>query len=139
MSQFTTPLETEFLDGKFWRLVEAFEYHVGSEGSDEIIRVPVGFLTDFASIPKFGWSLIGHPAGEYGKAAVIHDWLYSENAGEQGDDFKPRTRKRSDQLFLEGMVVLGVAWWKRTLMYSAVRCCGWRAWGENRKGLNKEG
>lgn len=139
MSQFTSPLVVEFIDGKYWQVLESFEYHVGAEDSDEIIRVPVGFLTDFASIPKFAWSLIGHPTGEYGKAAVIHDWLYSENAGEQGGDWWPRTRKRCDQIFLEGMAVLGVAWWKRTLMYSAVRVAGSSGWGLNRTGFNEEG
>jgi len=135
MSQFTSPLCVEHVDGKFWLLLEQFEYRVGSEDSDEVITVPVGFKTDFASIPGVAWSIIGHPTGRYGKAAVIHDWLYSENAGEQGDDYEPRTRRRCDQIFLEGMVVLGVPWWRRTLMYSAVRVGGWTAWGDRRESL----
>ena len=98
MSAFTTPLKVEHIDGRYWRVLEAFEYRVGSEDSDEIISVPAGFVTDFASIPRFAWWLIGSPTGEYGKAAVKHDYLYSENNDEQCEEYKPRTRRRSPPL-----------------------------------------
>jgi hypothetical protein len=43
-----------------------------------MIRVPVGYRTDFASIPRFFWRILP-PAGRYGKAAVVHDWLCDES------------------------------------------------------------
>ncbi|ECW3127916.1 DUF1353 domain-containing protein, partial [Salmonella enterica] len=35
-----------------------------------------------------------------------------------------RTKKEADKIFLDGMTVLGVPCWKRTIMYYAVRIFG---------------
>lgn len=124
MSSFTEPLLVEFLDGKRWKLLKEFSYHVGEETSDEVITVPVGFITDFASIPRLFWTLIGPPAGEYGKAAVIHDFLYH---------IQTTTRKYADEVFYEAMQVLGVPFWKRWLMYHSVRTFAWIPWNAHKK------
>ncbi|EGV8341913.1 DUF1353 domain-containing protein, partial [Salmonella enterica] len=55
------------------------------------------------------------PDGKYAKAAIIHDWMY---------DNALRTKKEADLIFLDGMTVLGVPQWKRTIMYWAVRLFG---------------
>lgn len=115
MTSFTKPLiVTPLEDGERWELVEEFEYHVGSVDSNEVICVPQGFITDFASIPRIFWNILP-PWGKYGKAAIIYDYLYSNNEVYVYD------RKRSDQIFLEGMEVLNVPGWKRNIMYLAVR------------------
>jgi hypothetical protein len=119
VSSFTTPLVVTPLDnGRDWKLVDPFEYHVGSLGSDEVIRVPAGFVTDFASVPRFFWRLIP-PWGRYGKAAVVHDYCYAERL---------YSRRRCDRIFLEAMGVLSVPRWRRIPMYLAVRAFGWRGW-----------
>ena len=120
MSAFTSELKVLYVDGKHWVLLSPFVYRVGSVDSDEIIFVPAGFRTDFASIPHWAWPVMGHPAGKHGKAAVVHDFLYQS----PGD----YSRRRCDQVFLEGMKVLGVGWLKRTIMYSAVRLGGRGPW-----------
>ena len=82
------------------------------------IVVPVGFVTDLASIPRIFWA-IWPPAGQYSPAAIVHDYLY----------FKKRlTRKESDKVFLEAMKRLCVPWHRRTLLYMGVRAGGWLAW-----------
>jgi len=126
VSTFTTPLHLEFINGKFWKLLAPFIYYVGAKDNDEFVLVKAMFLTDFASIPRIAWPVIGHPAGEHGKAAVIHDWLYQYPT--DGVEPETRTRRRCDQIFLEGMKVLGVGWLKRTVMYSAVRLGGGGPW-----------
>ena len=119
MSSFTTPLVVSPLpDGRLWLLWEPFEYRVGSEDSEEAIQVPEGFVTDFASVPRAFWVVVP-PYGKYGKAAVIHDFLYC---------VQTYTRKRSDEIFLEAMGVLNVPGWKRQAMYRAVRWFGESAW-----------
>lgn len=123
-SQFTTPLKVEHLDGKYWKVCESFIYYVGHLGSDDKITVPVGFITDFASIPRIARPIIGSPTGEYGKAAVVHDFLYAEQT---------RSRLECDRIFLEAMVVLKVAPWKRRTMYTAVRMFGWLGWRHHKK------
>ena len=118
MSSFTTPLIlTPLDDGRRWRLVEPFEYRIDDDPLHKI-TVPKGFVTDFASIPRVFWRLLP-PWGRYGKAAVIHDWLYGQGIG---------NRERADLIFLEAMEVLGVKAWKRNCMYWAVRHFAGFAW-----------
>lgn len=113
MSSFLTPLHLEYLDGRRYRLLLGFHYVtlIGGLGS---IQVPAGFETDFASVPRFFWRLFP-PTGEYGKAAVIHDYLYRCTTLD---------RDVCDRIFLEGMEELGVNWWTRHAMYRAVRIFG---------------
>ena len=132
MSSFTTPLvASPQPDGRRWKLVNSFTYMIGSEDSGWKVVVRSGFVTDFASVPRLLWWLI--PSwGKYGKAAVVHDFLYQKRfilillLGK----YAPYTvtRGMADSIFLEAMEVLGVTWWKRTLMYQGVRCFGWLAW-----------
>jgi len=119
MSSFTTPLVVSPLpDGRHWRLVLKFGYDVGRKGSNDRITVPAGFITDFASSPPPIWWLI--PSwGKYGKAAVIHDYLYQH---------RTRTRKEADNILREAMLVLNVAPWRVSLIYRGVRMFGWLAW-----------
>lgn len=121
MSTFTTPLDLRFLDGKDFALLREFVYHVGAKDSGEEIHVPTWFVTDFASVPRFFWRFVP-PVGPYGKAAVIHDYIY-RTAGHLG-----YTRLQADQIFLEAMEVLGVKKWKRRAMYRGVRMGGKKAW-----------
>jgi hypothetical protein len=119
MGNFLSKLKVRHLDGENWEILEEFSYHVGHVNSDEVITVPKGFVTDFASIPRICWSLIGSPTGKYGKAAVIHDWLYRKGIG---------TRKRADDIFLEGMEVLNISRIRRIVMYIGVRIFGFFCW-----------
>ncbi|ECI5749343.1 DUF1353 domain-containing protein, partial [Salmonella enterica subsp. enterica] len=96
-----------------WRVYEPFEFYLSDDNSD-IISVPAGFVTDLASVPRLFWTLLP-PDGKYAKAAIIHDYLY---------DNALRTKKEADLIFLDGMTVLGVPKWKRTIMYWAVRLFG---------------
>lgn len=125
------------------RLLSPFVYYIGKKHSNLSVIVPVGTLTDFASVPlipepKQGWvrwvqslpllkqSLAWYrseftPLGSHGKAAVLHDWLYQQ--GWKG------YRGLADRVFLEAMSVSGVPKWKRRIMYGAVRLLGWRSYG----------
>ena len=123
MSSFTKPLLVEITQKEEYgrtlaKLLGPFQYHVGELNSGNVIRVPKGFETDFASVPRAIWWLCP-PLGRYGKATVIHDWGY-----EQQD----RPRIEYDLIFLEAMEVLEVPLWKRSIMYSAVRIFGGKNW-----------
>lgn len=122
MSEFTSPLVVEHISEREWIVRESFEYHVGSYPSDQIITVPKGFDTDFASIPRIFWGILP-PSGPYGKAAVVHDYCYRTAC---------YSRKISDIIFLEGMDVLKVSGWKKIVIYYAVRWFGWHAWNKRR-------
>ncbi len=119
MSRFTESLVvTPLPDGKTWIILSDFGYEIGEEGSGDIINVPIGTYTDFASIPRPLWAIFPR-WGKYGNAAVIHDWMYWNQS---------RSRKEADDIFLEGMGVLEVPNWKRYTIYYAVRWFGWLAW-----------
>lgn len=123
-TQFTTPFRAELIGKNLWRVLEPFEYHVGSLPSNDIIVVEAGFVTNFASVPRMFWPLIS-PIDYHGKAAVVHDYAYFKNL--YGD------RKKCDQLFLEGLRVLKTPEWKAIAMYDAVRMFGWHRWNYLRK------
>lgn len=112
MSSFTTPLCLQFLDGHDWQVLSGFAFQ--SDVLQETVYVPSGFVTDFASIPRGLWNLLP-PTGKYGKAAVIHDYLYR---------CTDTDRELCDQTLREGMEVLGVGWLTRHLIYRAVRLFG---------------
>jgi len=130
------------------RLLECLEYHVGHPDSPEVITVPAGFVTDFASIPWGLWNLFP-PFGPWARPAIIHDFLYEtrgegwwqpEGANRQKwitgpirTDFAAPIylRYEADAIFLEAMTVVEppVPKWRRTLMYQAVRMGGAKGWG----------
>lgn len=87
-----------------------------------------GMPTDGSSIPKVMWNVIGSPfVGNYVRSSIIHDALYtSQGLGKLN-------KNQVDSLFLEMMKIEGVSWWKRTLMYWAVRLGGAKAWNSVEK------
>ena len=123
MSSFTTPLiVTPIGDGRRWRLVEPFEYY--RTGTEHLrYEVPAGFVTDFASVPRLLWPILP-PYGRYGKAAVLHDWLYRSALVD---------RDEADFIFKEAMEILGVAQWKTRLLYWGVRIFGAKRFKQSRK------
>jgi Protein of unknown function (DUF1353) len=123
VSRFTAILLVSPLaDGKTWVVMRPFGYDVGAEGSADHVDVPVGFQTDFASIPRPFWIILPK-WGRYGNAAVVHDWLYWAQT---------RPRAAADHVLNEAMRVLGVGAVTRLLIYRAVRLFGGFAWLRNR-------
>ena len=130
MIKWLSKLDVSMLKGgRRAELNEEFSVRVGKVSAfvDEVVTVPKGFVTDFASIPRVVRSFIPQ-LGRYSWAAVVHDYLYSEGDGK---------RKDADLLFLALMASSGVPWWKRRLIYRAVRLGGWVAWRRNRKRREK--
>ena len=100
-----------------WQLVEEFFFYFDKEDDSTGITVPKNFVTDFASVPKFLWSILP-PTGRYTKAAVLHDYLYPKECKVD------LTRKECDKIFLSAMKILGVKKYTRLVFYRAVRLFG---------------
>lgn len=106
-------------------------------------------ITDFASVPRVLWAIIP-PTGFYGKAAVIHDFLYRYGCiGAMVID-----RKYADDVLNESMSVLRDEWvlvhgqtkagnpyiprgdfrsiMEREAIYWGVRAFGWKVWNQYR-------
>ena len=110
------------------RFMESLEYL--SHRVERLFSVPVGFITDFASIPRIAWSIFP-PTGKYGKAAVIHDFIYQRGLG--------LTQKEADGVFLDAMEELNVGFWTRYTLHRFLRIGGFVAWGRYRKAdMNKD-
>jgi hypothetical protein len=118
MSKFLDlPLTSEFVLGSDDIIItKDFRYQYKA---DDIIEVPNLFRCDGASIPKWAWTVIGHPFKEYLEAAVIHDYLYRNSIG---------TKSHADKVFLQAMKDLKVNIVKRRLMYWAVVVGGRGSW-----------
>lgn len=112
--RFLDPLILEYVDGHTWKVIREFDYHTDVR-MVWVVKVPVGFFTDFASVPKLLWNLMP-PTGRYGKAAVVHDYLY-RTVG-------IATKNEADEIFLEAMKALGVSAVLRYAMYYGVRFFG---------------
>lgn len=79
------------------------------------ITVPEGFIFDGASIPKFGWLILGPPfEPEFIIPACVHDWI-CENANTYAD------RMIGDSIFFKLLTHEDVKYWKRAIMYALVR------------------
>lgn len=114
MSSFTAPLIAEKIGPRLWRTYREFYYCVGAKDSKERIDVPVGFKTDFASIPRLFWLFLP-PDGQYTQAAVLHDFLCVS---------KRYSKLRTSEIFHEAMRVLGVGRRTARLMFLAVQWFG---------------
>jgi len=97
----------------------------GTKGDQ--FAVPVGFETDFATVPRFlAWKVL--PYGPYTRAAVLHDWLLTELAARTHDGKPmvpenqiPANSRDCDGIFRLAMKDLGTPWLTRWQMWAAVR------------------
>lgn len=89
------------------------------------IRVPKGYVTNGASIPKVLRNLIS-PTGSLFRAAVMHDYLYST---------KCFSRKKSDGKFRKAIEATTGNWFLAHIAWMAVRAGGQKAWGPEPVGI----
>ncbi len=111
-------------EGVRWQLTGPFAVIVNSFDPDQrIIRIPNGFMTDFASVPRLPFIYLSY-ANRAHLPALAHDFLYSEG-GTESD------REYADNVFLHGMLGTMVADGENSLterdahtMFNAVRQFG---------------
>lgn len=155
MSSFTDELIIVYVGGGMFRVNKAFRYYVGAENSDDWVDVPEGFPTDFASVPPILDRIILKD-GDYNQAAVVHDFLYylhrilrDRNLPDfklDGfmknyplDNVKDRTRAEADRILFDAMTLLdslpeySIPWWKRQVIYRAVKAFSWIPWNRPAK------
>ena len=115
------PLVLPFGDNANWILMRDMNYRIGN--TKEVITVPQGFVTDFASIPPklavFGLS----PHGQFSRAAVIHDFLYWA---------QPCSKDQADRLLLIAMKESSVGKFDAFAVYEGVHNFGNSSWESNK-------
>ena len=120
-----------------WRLRDDFYFIV----LGVVVRIPAGFVTDFASIPRPLWPLLS-PTGILMIPAILHDWYYQYNFFETdavdgsrpfGIVFAGRGKRFADAVFrqvahvVNGMVIPNGAAWVFLGVF------GWPAWWSYRR------
>lgn len=117
-----SPLRTEYLgcrDGVPWvRLLVPLRFSASLNGGGLTVEVPADFETDYASIPRVFWVTLPHD-GPWAPASVVHDYLYQRGGC---------SRFLADAIFRDAMAALGVPWYRRLVIYYAVRLFGWMCW-----------
>lgn len=114
-----------------WAVAEPLTYYT-KDG--DTIRLPAGFVTDLASIPRPATALF-IPSGGYSLAAVFHDLLYATKGTAVWKDHpagisrKPYTRAEADRILLQAMEDLNVGRFTRFCIWAAVRLGGAAGWG----------
>ena len=90
-------------------------------------RIPSGFYTDFASVPRIFWRILP-PWDRYTPAAIVHDYRYYTNG---------LTRKQADAEFYRNARDLSTPLWQAVMLYLGVRIGGWVAWNKYRRDRGK--
>jgi hypothetical protein len=85
------------------------------------VDVPIGFVTDLASIPRVFWAILP-PHARYSYPAIIHDYLYWT---------QPCTRAVADEVLKLAMNDMKVSRIQVFTIYQAVRLAGGGAWSSN--------
>lgn len=106
--------------GRLWKVHRPLEILVGVDKDVRRLIVPVGALTDLASVPWFlRWIMA--VSGQWNRAAVIHDRLYSDHT-------YGYSRKEADEIFRQMMWLDGVRPFYCWGAYILVRIGGWRSY-----------
>jgi hypothetical protein len=107
----------QYINGSKWQTRSALTF----VAKGRRFRIPCGFVTDFASVPRLLWNVLS--PFDAGLASVAHDWLYKTGR---------LSRQESDAIFLQLMLDGDVNTVKARLMYLGVRIGGWLPWGRYR-------
>lgn len=100
--------------------------------------VPTGFVCDYASVPRLFWGVLPPMGVRYSSAAILHDYMYKFHAfvfvgtDDSGQVRKVSiSRKYADQIFRDALISSSARWWRRVVMYRAVRLFGGKSWRKN--------
>jgi hypothetical protein len=111
-SQFLDLLHVSMIDDKTWVLDADMRYQSRILG--DVVTVPKGFTTNFASVPRLPLAYVFF-GGVANQASTVHDYLYATHI---------TTRYKADCIFREAMALTNVSWIKRNLMWLGVRVYG---------------
>lgn len=103
----------EIKGGRKWEVMHEIRYEMYFKGSGEWVVIPLGYMSDLASVP-FPFSMLFPKSGKWNHAAVVHDYLceHCQDRFSQHD---------IDLAFKDIMKLVGVNSFKRTIAYRAVK------------------
>lgn len=98
-------------------LMEEVDFIVGVGA----FTIPVGFVSDGASIPRFWWGRVQPFDGRYLRAFLKHDYLYSALN-------TTVSRAEADKLLYDDLRAAGMGYITANEVYYAVRTFGGSCW-----------
>lgn len=125
------PVLSYLMTERRWQLGADYRYP-DAAGPREIV-VAAGFRFDLSSIPRLLWPVIA-PFELSIVAPLVHDYLDRYGGSPPAGSVTPPhhyDRSAADRLFRTIMKQEGVAAWRRTLAYAAVRSFGGGGWNES--------
>jgi hypothetical protein len=114
---FLTPLRIEKISARTWLLIDDLLYR--TELLNGVLVVPRGFQTNFASVPRWAFSIFP-PVDLYDSASTLHDAGYAHALSTPDHQRIHLVKAWTDRLFYEAMRASGVNQIRATLMYQAV-------------------
>ena len=128
MGKFLTKLDVEQIEDEneegrgSWKVLSPLTYQADSGIS---YTVPIGFITDFASVPRIPiiFDLVGDRGNE---SATLHDFLYSVDPVTKVHPVT--TRAMADSLLREAAEAQGCPVWVAWALYLGVRLGGASHW-----------
>lgn len=129
MSSFTSKLVVSYIDGKRWRVEVPFRYYLSDNMRGEYIDAPVGFITNFASIPRPFRRFVDPLDSRWAKIALIHDGLVNEFSQQLVVSSHPGVWRipswsESADIFENGCRILGCQKWIRNSMSFLIKFYG---------------
>lgn len=114
MSRFTGLLAVRFTGDRHAILLEDLVWELDHEGSGEEIRVPAGFVSDGATIPRPLWWFMPAWGSRETRATILHDYLLAT----------PVPRAEADRQLYLALRALGVGLVKARVIWIAARTFG---------------
>jgi hypothetical protein len=116
-------LQTVLLDRKdsrgrnLWELKEPYRYALGV---NTIVEVPVGYITNFGTIPRWAYWFI--TPDEMREASVLHDFLTNESFTLDGEPtYSGFSRAVADAILYVHLRKIGIDVVRSTAVYVGVR------------------
>ena len=106
------------VDGELERGSVVTQTRIVWASSVGVACVPIGFVSDLASLPWYT-ALLFKKLGKHQRAAILHDWLYRN---------KIENKNWADEQFKLAMIEDKVKWWRRELILVALKFAGHKAW-----------
>lgn len=121
MQSTISELYVKDLDGNMFELTSPLIYN---QNQPTQVTVPIGFLTDFASIPRvvkilFTGKEINNPA------SVVHDYLYTHHFYDDGQKI---TREQADNILHDIMTLTNSPKFSTKVIHFFVRLFGGSHW-----------
>lgn len=113
-------IDVRFIPAKHWWLRPKWQLLAEYISADEQTIVPMGFITDGASVPGF-FKMIFAATGQYFGAAIIHDYLLAPINGVTPDSLQ---WKKANNAFKRELLALNIIPWRVWALYNAVNIWG---------------